>query len=230
MKSSLIILTLNEIEGIRVMYDRIPFETVDEFFVVDGGSIDGTVEFFREKGIRVVPQEIKGRGEAFRIAVKEAKGDHLIFFSPDGNEDPGDIPKLVELLRKEYDIAIASRFLPDSRNEEDDLLFPWRAWANRTFTYIANIIWNTNRNYITDTINGYRAVKKETFNKLNIDAQGFVIEYQMSIRAMKLGLKIVEIPTIEGQRIGGASTANSIPTGFIFMKHLLREIRIRRNF
>ena len=230
MKSSLIILTLNEIEGVRTLYDRIPFDTADECFVVDGGSVDGTMEFFKERGIRVVPQEIKGRGEAFRIAVKEAKGDYLIFFSPDGNEDPSDIPKLIELLTKGYDIAIASRFLPDSRNEEDDLLFPWRAWANRTFTYIANIIWNTNRNYITDTINGYRAIKKEAFNKLNIDAPGFVIEYQMSIRAMKSGLKVVEIPTIEGQRIGGESTAKSIPTGFIFIKHLLREIKIGRKF
>jgi glycosyltransferase involved in cell wall biosynthesis len=230
MKSSLIILTLNEIEGVRTLYDRIPFDAVDECFVVDGGSIDGTVEFFRERGIKVVPQEIKGRGEAFRIAVKEAKGGYLIFFSPDGNEDPGDIPKLLELLTKGYDIAIASRFLSGSQNEEDDLRFSWRAWANRAFTYIANIIWNTNRNYITDTINGYRAIKKEAFNKLNINAPGFVIEYQMTIRAMKLGLKVVEIPTIEGQRIGGESTAKSIPTGLIFMKYLLMEIRNGRNF
>ena len=224
MKSSLIILTLNEIEGVRTLYDRIPFDAVDECFVVDGGSIDGTVEFFRERGIKVVPQEIKGRGEAFRIAVKRAEGDHLIFFSPDGNEDPDDIPKLLELLAMGYDIAIASRFLSGSQNEEDDLRFPWRAWANRAFTFIANIIWNTNRNYITDTINGYRAIKKEAFNKLNISAPGFVIEYQMSIRAMKLGLKVVEIPTVEGQRIGGVSTAKSIPTGLLFLRFLLKEI------
>jgi len=225
MKSSLIILTLNEIEGVRSLFDRIPFDAVDECFVVDGGSIDGTIEFFREKGIRVIPQDVKGRGEAFQIAIKKAEGDHLVFFSPDGNEDPGDIPRLLELLTSGYDLAIASRFLPNSQNEEDDLRLPWRAWANRAFTYIANIIWNTNGSYITDTINGYRAIKREAFNRLNIDAPGFVIEYQMSIRAMKLGLKVVEIPTIEGQRIGGESTAKSIPTGLLFLRFLLKEIK-----
>ncbi len=212
------------------MYDRIPFRAVDECLVVDGGSTDGTVEFFKERGIRVIPQKIKGRGEAFRIAVREAKGNYLVFFSPDGNEDPNDIPKLLALLDEGYDMAIASRFLPSSRNEEDHFRFPWRAWANRVFTFIANIIWNKNINYITDTINGYRAIKKEAFNKLNIDAPGFVIEYQMSIRAMKLGLKVIEIPSIEGQRIGGESTAKSLPTGFLFLRYLLREIKIGRNF
>jgi hypothetical protein len=46
----------------------------------------------------------------------------------------------------------------------------------------------------------------------------------MSIRAMKLGLKVVEIPTVEGQRIGGVSTAKSIPTGLLFLRFLLKEI------
>ncbi len=226
---TLVLLTLNEIDGVRALYERIPFHAVDECLVIDGGSIDGTVEFFKEMGIRVIVQEIKGRGEAFRIAVREASGDHLVFFSPDGNEDPNDIPKLLYLLDQGYDMVIASRFLPGSRNEEDYLRFRWRTWANRGFTFIANIIWNRNRNYITDTINGYRAIRKGAFDKLSIDAPGFVIEYQMSIRAMKLGLKVIEIPTIEGERIGGESTAKSLPTGFLFLRYLLREMKIGRN-
>jgi hypothetical protein len=114
-------------------------------------------------------------------------------------------------------------------NEEDGKMFPWRAWANRAFTYIANLLWNKGK-YVTDTINGYRAIKKEAFNLLNLDAPGFAIEYQMSIRAMKAGLKIAEIPTVEGQRIGGESTAKSIPTGILFVKFLLREMMIGNKF
>ncbi len=140
MKSTLAILTLNEIEGLRALYDRIPFDQVDQYFAIDGGSTDGTVEFLREKGIRVIPQEIKGRGEAFRIAAREAEGECLVFFSPDGNEDPADIPKLLKLLDEGCDMAIASRFLPGSRNEEDALRFPWRSSANRAFSFIANTI------------------------------------------------------------------------------------------
>jgi hypothetical protein len=126
-------------------------------------------------------------------------------------------------------MSVASRFLPSSRNEEDDQFFKWRAWANMGFTVLANIFFNRST-YVSDTINGYRAITKDAFKKLHLDAQGFAIEYQMSIRAMKLGLSIKEIPTIEGVRIGGKSTSYAIPTGLRFIYYLAREISIGLRF
>lgn len=225
--STLVILTRNEIEGSRALFDKIPIAAVDECLVIDGGSKDGTAEFFREKGVRVVEQTILGRGEAFRIAARESKSDYLIFFSPDGNEDPDDIPRLLSKIDEGHDMVIASRFLPSSRNEEDDLYFPWRAWANQAFTLMANILWHGK---LTDSINGFRAIRRDVFNRLNPDGPGYVIEYQLSIRAMKLGLNIAEVPTLEGQRIGGESGAPSIPTGMLFLRFLFREITVGRTF
>ena len=229
MKKTLVLLTLDEIEGITALFDQIPWDAADESFVVDGGSTDGTREFLSEKGIQLIGQEKKGRGEAFRIAFAEAKGDVLCFFSPDGNEDPSDIPRLFAAVEAGADLAIARRFGKDARNEEDDLKLPFRAWANRAFTWMANLLFN-HGSYVQDAINGYRAITRSAFDKLAVDAQGFLIEYQMTIRAMKLGLKITEVPTIESKRIGGQSTASSIPTGFRFLRGLLREIIIGRGF
>lgn len=229
MKSTLIILTYNEIEGVRVLFDKIPFREIDEIVVIDGGSEDGTVEFFKDREIKVIIQESRGRGEAFRLARNVAKGDCLVFFSPDGNEDPKDIPRLINKVKEGYDVVIGSRFAKGGHNEEDEVLLPWRAWSNRIFTFLANVLWNRGR-YITDTINGFRAITKEAFDKIKIDAPGFVIEYQMSIRLMKLNLKATEIPTYEGNRIGGESTAKSIPTGILFLKFLLKELFIGKNF
>lgn len=223
MESTLIILTYNEIEGVRALFDSLPFSKVDEVIVVDGGSEDGTIEFFRDRKIKVVVQEIGGRGEAFRLAKKEASGEYLVFFSPDGNEDPADIIKLIVKLKEGYDMAIGSRFIDGGHNEEDEVLLPWRAWANRLFTLLANTIWNRGE-YITDTINGFRAITKEALEKMKIDAPGFVIEYQMSIRAMRLNLRVAEIPTYESNRIGGESTAKSVSTGILFLKFLLKEL------
>ncbi|MCE1247525.1 MAG: glycosyltransferase family 2 protein [Firmicutes bacterium] len=223
MTKTLVLLTLNEIAGLKELYDQIPFEGIDEVVAVDGGSTDGTREFLKEKGIRILDQEIKGRGEAFRVALRNTTGDILLYFSPDGNETPSDIPKLFEAIEKGSDVAIASRFMKESRNEEDDHFFRPRAWVNRTFTWIANTIWNK-KNYVTDTINGYRAIRRNIFNKLNTDERRFPIEYQISIRSMKLNLNISEIPTIEGNRVGGESKAESFPVGWGHVNVLMNEL------
>lgn len=226
-QTTLIVLTRNEIEGLKALIRKIPWEAVDEYFAVDYNSTDGTVEFFKKHNIPVVPQRKSGRAEAFYLGAKTAKGKYLIFFSPDGNENPADIPRLVRELKKGNDLVIASRFLKDSRNEEDNQVIKLRAWANQTFTLLADLIWGGK---LTDTINGYRAIEKSAFKRLNLDAKGFAIEYQMSIRALKLKLKIAEIPTIEGDRIGGQSTSYAIPTGLRFIYFLLREIWIGKRF
>ncbi|OGG04280.1 hypothetical protein A2Z33_03975 [Candidatus Gottesmanbacteria bacterium RBG_16_52_11] len=225
-RTSLIILTRNEVSGMKAMLSRIPFTTVDEYFLVDYRSTDGTVELARKHKIPVVAQRHPGRAEAFRIAADNARGNYLIFFSPDGNEDPSDIPKIIRLLKKGNDLVIASRFLPGSRNEEDGQTFKWRAWANMGFTLLANLLFNRGRPYVTDSINGYRGITKSAFGKLGLDAQGFAVEFQMTIRAMKAELAITEFPTLEGPRIGGQSTSYAVPTGLKFVYYFLREIFI----
>jgi len=73
-------------------------------------------------------------------------------------------------------------------------------------------------------------LRRDRLLQLAPDAEGFAIEFQISIRAVKKKLRIVEIPTIEGDRIGGQSTAHSIPTGLKVLRVLLREIWIGRRF
>ncbi len=224
MTKCLVILTWNEIEAVKKLYDKIPVNKYDEVFVIDPGSNDGTIEFFKEKGIEVKIQPKKGRGVAFVMAAEIAKSDLLVFFGPDGNENPDDIEKLFQGLEEGNDIVIASRFMKGARNEEDASLLPLRKWANQIFTLLVNIFFNRTGTYITDTINGFRGIKKDKLKELKLNAEGFAIEFQMTIRALKKRFKIKEIPTIEGERIGGKSKAKSIPTGLKILKVLLQEL------
>ena len=221
---TIIILTLNEVDGVRWLLSEGPdlLAMADEVVAVDGGSTDGTRELLESANIRVIDQERRGRGEAYRVGVNATGGEYLVFFSPDGNENPCDISDIFELLQKGAGIAVASRFLIGSRNEEDGYLLPLRKWANQGFTFVANLLWNEGE-FVTDSINGFRGMTRSTFESLQLESSGFTIEYEMTIRAMRLGLEIKEFPTVEGGRIGGVTKAHSLETGWEFLKFLYQE-------
>ena len=225
MQSTLILLTLNESEGVKHFASFLQNPPADEVIAVDGGSTDGTVELLESIGIRVVQQNRRGRGEAFRVGVQESQGEHLVFFSPDGNENPDDVALLFRELETGLDMVIASRFLPRSVNEEDGELLPLRKWVNQIFTAIANLIWNRGRPYVSDTINGFRGLTRSAFLAISPESMRFTIEYELSVKAMRMGLKIGEIATHEGQRIGGVSKAISLPVGLDFLRFLAAQIR-----
>jgi glycosyltransferase involved in cell wall biosynthesis len=220
-KTTLVILTRNEITGMKALFAKIPFHRVDETIVVDYQSVDGTKEFIQRHKIKLINQTKPGRGEAFRLAVSHARGNFLVFFSPDGNEDPTDIPQLIQGLSQGYDLVIASRFMAGARNEEDDQWLKFRAWANQAFTWLANICFHGR---LSDSINGYRAITKDAFSRLQLDADGYAIEWQMSMRALKLKFKIKEFPTREGNRLGGFSGSKALPSGWLFLKVFLKEL------
>ena len=226
MKRTLVILTLNEIDGVTSIIPHLSRSIADEILAVDGGSLDGTVEFLLDQGIRVFQQDKPGRGEAFRVGMQNSEGNDIVFFSPDGNEDVNDIPKLFSLLESGADVAIASRFLPGARNEEDGELFPFRKWANQAFTWLANLLWNKSNTRVSDTINGFRGFRRQSFLSLKPTSLGFTIEYETTIKAMRARMKITEIPTVENHRIGGTTKGRSWPTGISFMRYLCHEIML----
>lgn len=225
LRRTLAIIVVDELAGVRAVVPKLLeyVHCVDEILTVDGNSTDGTREFLEAQGIRVIIQDRPGRGEAIRMAVSQSSGDHILFFSPDGNEDPEDVPRLFDVLGKGADMVIASRFSPGARNEEDGAMLPLRKWVNRAFTFLSNILWNDGP-YVTDTINGFRAVTRDAFLRLAPRSMGYSVEYEMTIRAMKYQMRTVEIPTIEGPRIGGKTKAPSLRTGLVFLQLFFREL------
>lgn len=207
-----------------MLIPRIRREGIEEILAVDGGSGDGTRELLTSFGIPVVGQERCGRGEAFRVGMAQSKGSYVTFFSPDGNEDPNDIPKVFSLLESGAQMVIASRFLPSARNEEDGKLLPLRKWGNQLFTQLTNLIWNRHGAPVTDTINGFRGIRREAFLNLKPRSRGYTIELELTIKALRSGMKIQEFPTIENQRIAGRIKSPSWRLGPAFSWFFLCEV------
>ena len=93
----LLVLTLNEIDGMKKIMPKVDKECVDRVIVVDGGSTDGTIEEARKMGLEVLVQKKKGHGIGFQMGVDASKEDYIIMWGPDGNFEPEEIPKYAKL-------------------------------------------------------------------------------------------------------------------------------------
>ena len=114
---------MNEIDGIKAIFYKIPIHLFDQFFVMDNHSDDGTVKFLEERDVKVIQQKKSGRTNALIEAVEYAIGDIIVNLSSDGNEKPEEIPKILEKFEEGYEMVTASRFLPESKVDvEDDKL------------------------------------------------------------------------------------------------------------
>lgn len=208
MKVTLLVPTMNEIGGMKVIMPQIHRNWVDEILVVDGGN-DGTFEYAVEHGYRVLKQKSKGLVGAYREGVAAAIGDAIITFSPDGNSLPALIPLLVAKLHEGgYDMVVASRYLPGAKSEDDDVV---TAFGNWMFTKMINVAFSAK---YTDTLCMFRIWRKDVFYrsiKMRTELSG--LEPNLCIKAAKLKLKVAEIAGDEPARIGGIRKMSPLLNG-----------------
>lgn len=234
MKILLCILVRNERECLQAVLPTLPAPGPDTGYdaivAVDGNSTDGTVELLEKSGIEVMRQTRKGRGGACIEVMERYPADAYLFFSPDGNEDVKDFPKFRQHLDAGADLVIASRMCKGAFNEEDEVFFllRFRKLANLIFNLGANLMFRKNGPYITDSINGFRAIRKSLADRIKLDAVGYTIEYQMTMRSLAIGAKIVEFPTHEYPRIAGETGAPSFQTGLRFIRCFFEELARKR--
>jgi len=218
MKTTLLLPTLNEIEGMKEILPRIRREWVDEILVVDGGSTDGTVEYARANGCRVLHQKSKGITRAYQEALPEVRGDVVIAFSPDNNSVPERIPDLVAKMREGYDMVIVSRYRDGARSEDDDWV---TAFGNWMFTTLINVLFG---GHYTDSLVMFRAWKTATVSELPVRYPRAGIEPYLAIYCAKRKLKVGEIPGDEPARIGSARKMNPLLNGLDILRLIASEL------
>jgi len=193
-----------------------------EILVVDGHSTDRTREIAAQSGARVVLDAGRGKGEALRRSFAEARHDVLVFIDADGSHDPNDIPRLVEpILRGDAELVIASR----TRGGSDEL----HGTAEQLLRYIGSQVIMLAINYrwqvrLTDSQNGFRAIRRDAARALGLKANLTTIEQEMLMRALKCGCRVVEIPSHEFERRWGVSKVSVWRLWWAYVWSLMRNI------
>lgn len=216
-KVSVVIPALNEAENLQHVFSRIP-DAVHEVIVVDGHSVDGTIETAQRlmPDAVIVRQDGTGKGNALRCGFAAASGDAIVAIDADGSTDPAEIPAFVGALQAGAEYVKGSRFLPGAGTDDMTLT---RKVGNWGFVALARLIYGAR---YSDFTYGYTAFWRRCLPTLDLRSDGFEIECEMTLRAVQTGLKVVEVACFEQPRYAGEAHLRPIPDGWRILKQMMR--------
>ncbi|MFB6088893.1 MAG: glycosyltransferase family 2 protein [Candidatus Aenigmatarchaeota archaeon] len=219
MSTAAVIPGYNEAETIEFIVEETK-KFVDGVLYIDDGSRDGTSRIAEEAGAEVIDLKFnRGKGFALRtgFSIAIAKGyDNVIMLDSDGQHDPAYIPNFLNKLENN-DMVIGSRY------------------AGRFYTVPRNVLGNFGLNFITnmmsygpqglfahrwlgDTQSGFRAIKSEALEKMNLKSDDYAIESEMIYEAAINNLKIEEIPIRIPVRVRGVTIKDGIKNALMVFK------------
>jgi glycosyltransferase involved in cell wall biosynthesis len=217
---SLVIPTKNEAPNISWVLEQVP-SYIDEIVLVDGRSTDATVVTARacRPDLRIVAQQKNGKGDALRAGFLAATGDIIVMIDADGSMSPKEISHFVHFLNNGFDFVKGSRFMGGGRSLD---ITPVRRAGNRFLLFLVNRLYGAN---LTDLCYGFCAFHRRYLPYLDLTTTGFEIETQLTISALKSGLRIAEVPSVEMPRRCGKSNLRTVRDGIRVLRTVLRGHR-----
>ncbi len=169
-----------------------------EIVVVDDGSVDGTdkvLAALEDSTVRVVTHpDNRGKGAAVRTGIGVARGDLILIQDADLEYDPGDWPRLVApILQGKAKVVYGSRYIG-----EREAISIQRWFGDRSLSLLATVLFNAT---ISDVETGYKLIDRKVLDGLDLQADRFDFEPEITAKLLRGGSRIYEVPiTYAGRR------------------------------
>jgi glycosyltransferase involved in cell wall biosynthesis len=223
-KLSIVIPVYNEKKFIKAALEKIIALEIDkEIIVVDDASNDGTKDILTElekyldfKIVRHLKN--RGKGAAILSGLEEAVGIWFLVFDADLEYEAEDILLLLEEVKKYESGQVAiygSRFLGGYKNK-----FSIHYFANKFLTFLANFLFGLK---LTDMETCLKLCPTKILKKLNLQAQRFEFEPEITAKLAKRKIKIVEIPINYKRRNYEQGKKIKARDGLVAIKTLFKE-------
>ncbi len=201
---AVVIPALDEEEAIGAVIREIP-AAVHDVIVVDNGSRDRTEEVARAAGARVVSEPRRGYGQACLAGIAAAGGaDVLVFLDGDHSDYPAQLVDVVApILEGRADLVIGSR----RRGRREAGAHPWHAvLGTRACVGLMNLLAGSRA---TD-LGPFRAITAEALRRLDMRDRGYGWTVEMQVKAVRRGLRVVEVPVDYRPRIGRSKVSGTV--------------------
>ena len=186
-----------------------------EVIVVDNGSTDRSAELAAGAGARVTYETGRGYGRTLLRGFREARGKYLVMGDCDGTYDFDKLEPLLAPLRDGYELVVGNRL--------GAMLAPGAMpWAHRflgtpLITFLVRLFSGAR---LRDSQCGLRAIRRESFQRLNLKAKGMEFASEMILKAARQGLRMTEVPIPYYCRTG-ESKLSTVRDGWRHLKFLL---------
>jgi glycosyltransferase involved in cell wall biosynthesis len=199
--TQVIIAALNEEEGIGPTITEMKDTLGDaRILVVDGRSIDRTVEVAKNLGVDIVFQENSGKGDALAKAVEcaDLAVDYIVITDADYTYPAQYVPEMIQLLEENPDIGMicGNRF---NGHVNPKALHSVFYFGNRLIALTHNFL---NGVPLKDPLTGLRVVRAKILKGWKVKSKGFDIEVELNHRVEREGFGIQEIPIAYRERLG----------------------------
>lgn len=187
-----------------------------EIIVVNDGSSDKTgIIASAYKATVLSNGKNRGKGYALRHALKFAQGDIIVTIDSDGEHKPKEIPDLLEPLYNGTDVVAGSRFLGQN------------AYVTTKLNQIGNLFFNVaimsmTGKKVTDSQTGFRAMKRDVLDVLNLESDGYEIETEITVKSLRNGFVLQEKPVCVERRKHGQSKIKLLRDGKRIFRAILK--------
>jgi dolichol-phosphate hexosyltransferase len=218
---TVIIPCLNEEQGIEQVLRRMP-AFVDEVIVVDNGSTDRTSDVARSFGAKVIREEVRGYGRAYKRGFREATGDLIITLDGDHSYPVDAISYLLEaFLHLDVDFLNASRFpVRDPRAMSFKHKF-----GNLVLSAAMSVLYFR---WVRDSQSGMWVFRRSILDYMVLEADGMAFSEEIKIEALRnRRIRFGEISILYTSRLGEVKL-NPWRDGFYNLGFLVRKRFARR--